>query len=278
MAHPGPRSPGPGCLCQAAPPTSSTAAKYRRRRWYIRPGSHRSARMPGLQASAAWRAPGLSGTQSSVKPDGGLSSASGRGAKMELPVLRSGLLVFPDMTQLDLAGPYEVLARLPGAQTRLVWKTLDPVRSEYGLTIVPQATFVDCGPLDLVLVPGGPGINPLLEDREVLAFLRTAAADAPAVIGCRATCCARSAPSRSPRGSSPTAISSPAAGLPPASTWRLPSPPRSPAAPRPRRSSWRSNTIPSRLLPRALRKRPIPPWSRGCASKPRPDSAIAPSG
>src|SRR5579871_869704 len=183
MAHPGPRSPGPGCLCQAAPPTSSTAAKYRRRRRYIRPGSHRPARMPGLQASAAWRAPGLSGTQSSVKPDGGLSSASGRGAKMELPVLRSGLLVFPDMTQLDLAGPYEVLARLPGAQTRLVWKTLDPVRSEYGLTIVPQATFVDCGPLDLVLVPGGPGINPLLEDREVLAFLRTAAAAARYVVG-----------------------------------------------------------------------------------------------
>ena len=43
---------------------------------------------------------------------------------------RSGLLVFPNLTQLDLTGPYEVLARLPGAETLLVWKNLDPVRSE----------------------------------------------------------------------------------------------------------------------------------------------------
>jgi cyclohexyl-isocyanide hydratase len=97
--------------------------------------------------------------------------------------LRSGMLVFPNLTQLDLTGPYEVLARLPGAQTRLLWKSLDPVRSEHGLTILPDTTFADCPPLDLVLVPGGAGINPLLEDREVLAFLRRAAAGARYVVG-----------------------------------------------------------------------------------------------
>src|ERR1700751_1305600 len=91
---------------------------------------------------------------------------------------RSGMLVFPDMTQLDLAGPYEVLARLPGAETLLLWKNLDPVRSEHGLTILPMATLSSCPPLDLVLVPGGAGINPLLEDGEVLAFVRSAAATA----------------------------------------------------------------------------------------------------
>ncbi len=97
--------------------------------------------------------------------------------------LRSGMLVFPNLTQLDLTGPYEVLARLPGAQTRLLWKSLDPVRSEHGLTILPDTTFADCPPLDLVLVPGGAGINPLLEDHEVLAFLRRAAAGARYVVG-----------------------------------------------------------------------------------------------
>ena len=86
--------------------------------------------------------------------------------------LRSGMLVFPNLTQLDLTGPYEVLARLPGAETLLLWKTLDPVRSEHGLTILPMATLTSCPPLDLVLVPGGAGINPLLEDPEVLGFLR----------------------------------------------------------------------------------------------------------
>jgi len=95
----------------------------------------------------------------------------------------SGMLVFPNLTQLDLTGPYEVLAKLPGAETLLLWKSLDPVRSEHGLTILPMATFSSCPPLDLVLVPGGVGINPLLEDAEVLAFLRRAAATARYVVG-----------------------------------------------------------------------------------------------
>jgi cyclohexyl-isocyanide hydratase len=89
--------------------------------------------------------------------------------------LRSGLLLFPNLTQLDLTGPYEVLSRLPGAETLLVAKSLDPVRTEHGLTILPQVALTDCPALDLVLVPGGPGINPLLEDVEVLEFLRRAA-------------------------------------------------------------------------------------------------------
>ena len=96
---------------------------------------------------------------------------------------RSGMLVFPNMTQLDLTGPYEVLARLPGAETLLLWKDLEPVRSEHGLTILPMATLASCPPLDLVFVPGGAGINPLLEDAEILGFLRRVAADARYVVG-----------------------------------------------------------------------------------------------
>jgi len=93
------------------------------------------------------------------------------------------MLVFPNLTQLDLTGPYEILARLPGAETVLIWKTMDPVRTEHGLTILPMATFETCGPLDLVLVPGGAGMNPLLEDDEVLAFLRRQAASARYIVG-----------------------------------------------------------------------------------------------
>jgi cyclohexyl-isocyanide hydratase len=96
---------------------------------------------------------------------------------------RCGLLVFPNLTQLDLTGPYEVLARLPGAETLLLWKSMDPVRSEHGLTILPMATFSSCPPLELILVPGGAGINPLLEDTEFLAFLRHAASSARYVVG-----------------------------------------------------------------------------------------------
>ncbi len=101
---------------------------------------------------------------------------------MSEPGFRSGMLVFPNLTQLDLTGPYEVLSRLPGSETLLLWKDLQPVRTEHGLAILPMATFAECPPLDLVLVPGGPGINPLLEDAEVLAFLRHAAAQARYVV------------------------------------------------------------------------------------------------
>src|SRR5215831_17678694 len=97
--------------------------------------------------------------------------------------LRCGMLVFPNMTQLDLTGPYEILARMPGSKTRLIWKTMEPVRTEHGLTILPQATFADCGPLDLVMVPGGYGMNPLLEDPEDLDFLRRTAKTARYLVG-----------------------------------------------------------------------------------------------
>src|SRR5215467_1636588 len=46
-----------------------------------------------------------------------------------------------------------------------------------------MATLASCPPLDLILVPGGAGINPLLEDSEVLSFLRRAAAGARYVVG-----------------------------------------------------------------------------------------------
>jgi cyclohexyl-isocyanide hydratase len=106
-----------------------------------------------------------------------------RERRMSEGKFRCGMLVFPNMTQLDLTGPYEILARLPGAETLLIWKTLDPVRTEFGLTIVPMATLETCGPLDLVMIPGGVGMNPLLEDDEVLTFLRASAATARYVVG-----------------------------------------------------------------------------------------------
>ena len=102
---------------------------------------------------------------------------------MSETALRSGMLVFPNMTQLDLTGPYEILARMPGSESRLIWKTMEPVRTEHGLTILPQATFADCGPLNLVMVPGGYGMNPLLEDPEVLDFLRRTAKTARYLVG-----------------------------------------------------------------------------------------------
>lgn len=91
---------------------------------------------------------------------------------------RIGMLIFPRMTQLDMTGPYEVLARLPNTVVELVARSLDPVKTDRGLQIVPTATYVSCPPLDVVMVPGGPGQQDLMEDAEALDFLRRQAATA----------------------------------------------------------------------------------------------------
>ena len=85
---------------------------------------------------------------------------------------RIGFLVFPNITQLDMTGPHEVFARLPGSEIHLVWKSLEPIAAQGGLRLVPTTTLDACPQLDLVCVPGGPGMNPLLNDADVLASLR----------------------------------------------------------------------------------------------------------
>lgn len=91
---------------------------------------------------------------------------------------RIGLLVFPDITQLDMTGPYEVLTKLPGAEVHLVWKTLEPVTAGGGMRFLPSQTYASCPALDLVCVPGGAGMNPLMEDAETLDFLKRQATGA----------------------------------------------------------------------------------------------------
>ena len=76
-----------------------------------------------------------------------------------------GMLIFPRLTQLDLTGPYEVLARLPNTTIDLVARTLDPVTTDRGLQMVPTITYAECPPLDVIMVPGGPGQQDLMEDR-----------------------------------------------------------------------------------------------------------------
>lgn len=83
-----------------------------------------------------------------------------------------GLLLFPNLTQLDATGPYEVFSRMPGATVTLIAATAAPVRSERGLTISPDATFENAPALDIICVPGGVGVNTAMEDQATLAFLQ----------------------------------------------------------------------------------------------------------
>ncbi len=82
------------------------------------------------------------------------------------------MLLYPRLTQLDLTGRYDVLARFEELTLHLVWKTLAPITDSGGLRLLPTATFADCPKAEILFVPGGPGQISLMEDKEVISFLR----------------------------------------------------------------------------------------------------------
>ena len=89
-----------------------------------------------------------------------------------------GILLYPNVTQLDATGPAQVLSRVPGAKMHMIWKTLEPVPTDAGFSIVPTTTFANCPRLDVICVPGGGGQVSLMTDEETLDFLRKQAATA----------------------------------------------------------------------------------------------------
>ena len=95
----------------------------------------------------------------------------------DLPPLEIGMLLYPGMTLLDLAGPQSALGM--HGRTHLFWKTLDPVMTDSGVAIVPTATFADApGRLDVLFVPGGFGTVDAMKDEAVIAFLAERGRDA----------------------------------------------------------------------------------------------------
>jgi transcriptional regulator GlxA family with amidase domain len=83
---------------------------------------------------------------------------------------RVGILIFPDVEVLDFCGPFEVfsVARLDEArrgedpspfEVLLVAESTDPVTAMGGMRVLPDHTLASCPPLDLLLVPGGPGVR-----------------------------------------------------------------------------------------------------------------------
>src|SRR6202035_6009548 len=84
-----------------------------------------------------------------------------------------GFVIFPDLTQLDLTGPLQVLARLPDSTTFIVGKSDSPVPSDCGLSLVPTHTFANCPALDLICIPGGvKGVIGAIGDHETIDFVR----------------------------------------------------------------------------------------------------------
>lgn len=89
--------------------------------------------------------------------------------------MQIAILLFENFTALDAVGPYEVLSRLPGAETVFVGEHRGPVRTDVGaLAISVDATLDDVPSPDVIVIPGGFGQTAHMTDGPVHQWLRTA--------------------------------------------------------------------------------------------------------
>ena len=96
--------------------------------------------------------------------------------------LNIGSLLFEGLDQIDLTGPFEVLSRIPNATHRIYAKSIAPVHDVMGLRITPDATLAEAPQLDILHVPGGRGQEAVMEDEDVLGWLRRQAEGAKKVL------------------------------------------------------------------------------------------------
>jgi cyclohexyl-isocyanide hydratase len=113
----------------------------------------------------------------------GAATSDGAVPPPSQPSMHCNVIVVPDMVQLDITGPFEVLARTPGWTVDLVAATMDPVRTDRGLRLLPTATRESAKDSDIIVVPGGTGIDTAMLDPEWVSYVRREAANAKYVFG-----------------------------------------------------------------------------------------------
>jgi len=86
--------------------------------------------------------------------------------------LSIGFIIYPRMDQIDFTGPFEVLSRVPNATIHVLGRERGPIRDFNGLILTAEEPLADAPPLDVLVVPGGPGQQELMEDEAVLSFIR----------------------------------------------------------------------------------------------------------
>src|SRR4051812_11969891 len=100
-----------------------------------------------------------------------LPLAIGRRPRQDAP-MQIAILIFDKLAAQDAVGPYEVMRNVPDWEVQFVAKQKGEVRAEGGLGLIADRSLEEVEAADVVLVPGGIGNRPLLEDAEVLDWLR----------------------------------------------------------------------------------------------------------
>jgi transcriptional regulator GlxA family with amidase domain len=86
--------------------------------------------------------------------------------------MKIAILIFDKLAAQDAVGPYEVMRNVPEWDVELVAKEKGEIRAEGGLGLIADRSIAEVEEADIVLVPGGLGNRPMLEDEEVLGWLR----------------------------------------------------------------------------------------------------------
>ena len=94
-----------------------------------------------------------------------------------------GMLLFPDLTILDFTGPYDVFIRAACFEVYTVSQNIQKIQAEGGLSVDADYSFDDCPQVDILFVPGGRGITPLLANKAYHSFLQKQAAGAQYITG-----------------------------------------------------------------------------------------------
>lgn len=81
-------------------------------------------------------------------------------------------ILYPDLTQLDFTGPYEVLARMPNAEIIVASKDGGTLVSELGLAFTNLRALADIERADMIMLPGGPGQTEAMQDPEFMAEVK----------------------------------------------------------------------------------------------------------
>src|SRR5947209_5395625 len=89
--------------------------------------------------------------------------------------MKVAFVLYPDFTALDLVGPYEVISRWPDAEVHFLASSLEPVRCDEGLTVIPTDTPATLADPELIVVPGSGNPVPVMSDQVLIDWLRAAA-------------------------------------------------------------------------------------------------------
>jgi cyclohexyl-isocyanide hydratase len=108
---------------------------------------------------------GVAGTQSVVGAEDAFEPLRAKS-------LNIGALIYPRMDQIDFTGPYAVLARVPDATVHVISRDRQPVKDHKGFVLTPTLSLDEAPPFDVLLIPGGPGQENLMNDEPVLSLIR----------------------------------------------------------------------------------------------------------